>query len=60
MRNRLIRLTLPAVLLAVASCVESPTCHSAELDFWWQHEAFQGVDLDTGWIPASSPVQLRS
>ena len=34
-------------------------CHEADVDFAWRDALFAPIDLDSGWVPAGSPLQLR-
>jgi len=34
-------------------------CHTDEMDWLHRDALFDDVDFDTGWVPASSPLQLR-
>ncbi|MCS6797576.1 MAG: hypothetical protein NZ898_03435 [Myxococcota bacterium] len=34
-------------------------CHGEPLDFEWSEAAFEGIDLDTGWVPPDGAIQLR-
>jgi hypothetical protein len=34
-------------------------CASTDVDFRWEHRAFQDLGFDTGFVPQNSPVQAR-
>lgn len=34
-------------------------CDLQNVDYTWRAALFDTIDLDTGWVPASSPIQLR-
>jgi hypothetical protein len=34
-------------------------CHTADADWFYRDALFDDIDLDTGWVPAGSPIQVR-
>src|SRR5690606_29029694 len=34
-------------------------CHSADVDFHHEDVLFDGIMLDSGWVPSGSPLQVR-
>ncbi|MBN8611361.1 MAG: hypothetical protein J0L92_12280 [Deltaproteobacteria bacterium] len=66
MRFALRGLVLAGVLLAFApralaqDCpVDAVGCHRADIDFEYLDMRLPSVSLDSGWVPASSPIQVR-
>lgn len=37
----------------------SPPHAASDVDFWWEHRAFDDFSYDTGWVPSGSDVQVR-
>lgn len=54
----LLALTLPAPVLA--QCPSTAVgCVDDGVMFMWSDSLFDTIDLDTGWVPAGSPLQIR-
>lgn len=34
-------------------------CNLHDVDFEYHHDAFEGIGVDTGWVPSSGAIQLR-
>ncbi len=50
----------PATALAQASCPpDAVGCHTQDVDFAHRDALFDGVMLDTGWVPSGGPIQVR-
>ncbi len=53
-------MALPAWASAQATCPpEVVGCHAEDADWAYAASLFDTVDFDTGWVPSSSPIQLR-
>jgi MYXO-CTERM domain-containing protein len=49
----------PAVLAAQDCPPDAVGCHRADIDFDYLDMRLPSVSLDSGWVPASSPIQVR-
>ena len=53
-------LALPAIARAQVECPpDAIGCHAEDVDFRHRSALFDDVMLDTGWVPAGSPLQVR-
>ncbi len=58
-RGGVVLVALIAVVSAARADDIEPGDDGVDIDFWYEDAAFDTVDVDTGWVPSGSDVQVR-